>query len=151
MKKNSWLGMCSLSGKCQISQTIPCKIHMITQKISDNIIGAADHQIYCPFIILIMSCPHGIFKIIFIVIFAAQHTDSALCQEWIWLVCLLLGDKQDFRFLRKVQRTVQSGCPCSHNNDIIMFFHLSFLTSCLIFVCLCNYTPRIYRCQDTCI
>ena len=68
---------------CEIKFPIRCsgKIHLSENQIPDNIIGTADHQIYGTFIILIMSGTHRIFKIVFIIIFPTEHTNTALCQK----------------------------------------------------------------------
>ena len=68
---------------CEIKFSIRCsgKIHLSGNQIPDNVVGTADHQIHGMFIILIMSGTHCIFKIVFIIIFPTEHTNTALCQK----------------------------------------------------------------------
>ena len=151
--------MCTFSCKIKFSVRSSRKCNIALKKITDDAVGTADHKINRFFVIFVMSCTHGIFKVIIIIVFSAQHADTALCKEGIRLICLLFGDHQDVCALREVQGTVKACCSRSYDNDVVIFFHFlcprtgdagfSFRFGlCFLF---CDYTTRHVRCQDTCV
>ena len=115
--------MCTFSGKIKFSVRSSRKCNIALKKITDDAVGAADHKINRFFVIFVMSCTHGIFKVIIIIVFSAQHADTALCKERIRLIRFLFGDHQDVCALREVQGTVKARCSCSYDNDVVIFFH----------------------------
>ena len=76
------------------------------RKIADDRVGGPDHQVHRSGIVLIVAGPHRILKKGAVVRLAVLHTDAALRQKGIALVCLLLGQQQHFITLWKVQRAV---------------------------------------------
>ena len=103
MKQDTRSGMTTLSCKCKLI-AIPFKIHTIAQQILCDPVGGTDHDIDGCLIILIVSCFHSIFKIAVIVLLAAQHAHTALCQKGIALIHVILGDHQDL-ILRQLKCT----------------------------------------------
>ena len=81
MEEDSWSGVCTFSCKCKLAILCTHKIYISPQQITDDIVGTSDHQIDRSFIIFIMPCTHGVFKIVLVIIFTTQHADTALCQK----------------------------------------------------------------------
>ena len=134
MEEDSWSGVCTFSCKCKLAILCTHKIYISPQQITDDIVGTSDHQIDRSFIIFIMPCTHGVFKIVLIIIFTTQHADTALCQKRIWQIRPLLCKHQNFFSFWKIQGTVKTCRSGTYNNGIIIFIHFLIPLSCHGFV-----------------
>ena len=154
MEQDTRSGVGALSGKCIIIQKVylpfrllfirlfrfflslrrilfraavfPLKLHAISDQLPDNFPGAADHNVHRLFSVLIMPCPHRIFKIALIVRLIFEHTDSALGKERIATLGIFLCNNKDFPVPGQIQGSKKTCRTGSHDHYILLHFSLSF-------------------------
>ena len=73
--------MCTFSGECKLAVFIALENNIMSEKITDNAVGAPDHEFHSFFIVFVVTCTHGILEVVLIIPLTAEHTDAALCKE----------------------------------------------------------------------
>ena len=119
--------MCAFSGECEFAICITFEGDIVADEIADDAVGTADHEVYGFFVVFVMACTHGVFKIVVIVFFSAEHADSALCKKGIRLVCLLFCDHQNFHPGRQIQSAVKPCGSGSYYYGVVIFIHFFIL------------------------